>query len=68
MTTRTKKGRICRTPQEAFEAGLTESCEHGARAAVDCRRCRLTDAEIGRLAVLLQGCLRPSADANAPAA
>lgn len=60
--------RICRTPEEAFEAGLTEPCEHGARVAVDCERCRLTEAEIGHLAVLLQSCLRPTANADIPAA
>lgn len=60
--------RICRTPEEAFEAGLTEPCEHGAHVAVDCERCRLTAAEIGQLAVLLQSCLRPAASADIPAA
>lgn len=68
MTVRATAGRICRTPEEAFEAGLTEGCEHGARAAADCQRCRLTGAEIGRLAVLLQGCLRITASADVSAA
>ncbi len=52
--------RICLTPDEAFEAGFNEPCEHGIPDPQDCPGCRLTGAEIGRLVVLLQGAVRPS--------
>jgi hypothetical protein len=45
--------RICLTPDDAFEAGYTEPCEHLVPDPEDCPQCRLTDAEIGRLAALL---------------
>lgn len=46
--------RICRTPDEAFEAGFEEPCEHQVPDPEDCPKCRLTEAEIGRLVVLLR--------------
>lgn len=59
---------ICRTPEEAFEAGFNEPCEHGVPDPVDCRHCRLTDIEIGRLVVLLRGAVRPRPASDATAA
>lgn len=50
--------RVCMTVDEAFEAGFNEPCEHGTPPA-DCPSCRLTDAEIGRLVVLLRGAMAP---------
>ncbi|MFE3855265.1 hypothetical protein ACFXPN_29555 [Streptomyces griseorubiginosus] len=47
-------GRICLTPQQAFEAGFEEPCEHQVPDPNDCPTCRLTGAEIRRLAVLLR--------------
>lgn len=52
-------GRVCLTSDEAFEAGFNEPCQHGRPDPDDCSRCRLTDAEIGRLVVLLQGARHP---------
>lgn len=52
--------RICMTTEQAFEAGFNEPCEHGTRCD-HCPQCRLTDAEIGRLVVLLRGSQRPQA-------
>lgn len=46
---------VCRTPQEAFEAGLNARCRHGVARQPECRDCRLTEAEIGALVVLLKG-------------
>ena len=58
----------CFTFDQAFEAGFSEACEHNVPDPVDCPRCRLTDAEIGRLVVLLQGAGRaPSASDTAAA-
>ncbi|HEY6116294.1 MAG TPA: hypothetical protein VI172_10075 [Candidatus Dormibacteraeota bacterium] len=45
-------GRICRTAEEAFQAGWEEACEHGTDPA-ECRVCGLTDMEIARLVVLV---------------
>lgn len=42
---------ICRNAAEAFEAGMTASCDHGDDP-VQCPSCRLTAEEIGTLAVL----------------
>jgi hypothetical protein len=50
--------RICMTADEAFQAGFNEPCQHGTPPDV-CSRCRLTDAEIGRLVVLLRGAFAP---------
>ncbi|MDX2667430.1 hypothetical protein [Streptomyces stelliscabiei] len=52
--------RICRTIEQAFEAGFNEACEHGTQPG-HCSHCRLTDAEIGRLVVLLRGAQKPQA-------
>jgi hypothetical protein len=49
---------ICMTADEAFEAGFNEPCEHGTPPNA-CPDCRLTNAEIGRLVVLLRGALTP---------
>lgn len=49
--------RVCLTPDEAFEAGFAEPCEHNVPDPEDCSRCRLTSAEVHRLVVLLQGAL-----------
>ncbi|MFC8290043.1 hypothetical protein ACFUJ0_06225 [Streptomyces sp. NPDC057242] len=42
---------ICRTPAQAFEAGLIEPCDHGVTPSA-CPTCQLTDLEISRLVVL----------------
>lgn len=42
---------MCRTAAEAFAAGWQEPCEHQADPA-RCPQCRLTAAEMARLAVL----------------
>ncbi|MFE9737307.1 hypothetical protein [Streptomyces sp. NPDC006477] len=42
---------ICRTPEEAFAAGLAEPCQHG-KAPATCPTCQLSDLEISRLVVL----------------
>ncbi|MGW1324826.1 hypothetical protein ACWD64_20065 [Streptomyces antibioticus] len=39
---------------QAFQAGFDAPCEHLVPSPVDCPHCRLTDAEISRLAVLLR--------------
>ncbi|WP_155997921.1 hypothetical protein [Streptomonospora sp. PA3] len=44
---------VCVTAEDAFRAGFEADCEHGDAPDV-CPSCRLTDAEIGRLAVLLR--------------
>ncbi|MFE5369201.1 hypothetical protein [Streptomyces mirabilis] len=51
---------ICRTPEEAWQAGLELPCEHGVRPLPECPDCRLTEAEIADLAVLLGSYLRPT--------
>lgn len=61
-------GRVCLTVDEAFEAGFNEPCAHDVPDPEDCPGCRLTDTEIGRLAVLLQGAVRPRTQPNATAA
>lgn len=58
--------RICKTVDEAFEAGFNESCEHDSPPE-DCPSCRLTAAEIGRLVVLLRGALTPPQDVKTAA-
>lgn len=42
---------ICRSPAEAFQAGLDELCVH-RQTPSRCPDCQLTDAEISVLAVL----------------
>ncbi|MFK0172675.1 hypothetical protein ACIQU5_28150 [Streptomyces sp. NPDC090306] len=44
-----------RTVADAFAAGWNAACEHGRPDPAACDDCRLTPAEIGRLAVLLGG-------------
>ena len=61
-------GRICLSVEQAFDAGFAEPCEHLVPNPNDCSRCRLTDAEIGRLVVLLQGALRPQQQSTKTAA
>lgn len=60
--------RICRTPQEAFEAGFNAPCEHLVPDPNDCPRCRLTEAEIRRLAVLLRRRPQTAAESSETAA
>ncbi|MEU4172867.1 hypothetical protein AB0F46_39045 [Streptomyces sp. NPDC026665] len=52
-------GRLCRTADEAFEAGWTELCTHDADPG-ECPECGLTDAEISRFVVLLGGLAEPA--------
>jgi hypothetical protein len=47
-------GRICLTADEAFQAGFDAPCEHQVPDPAACPDCRLTTAEIRRLAVLLR--------------
>ncbi|HEY5832424.1 hypothetical protein [Streptomyces sp.] len=42
---------ICRTADEAWQAGWDAPCEHGLGPG-DCPRCALTAEEIARLAIL----------------
>lgn len=56
-------GRICLSAQAAFEAGFEEACEHRVPDPNDCPDCRLSEAEIRRLAVLLRS--EPAAEAGA---
>lgn len=42
---------ICRSPAEAFQAGLDEQCVHRQTPSL-CPDCQLTDTEISVLAVL----------------
>lgn len=51
---------LCRTPEEAFRAGLEAPCEHGVHPMPACRDCRLTEAEIADYAVLLGSHLAPA--------
>jgi hypothetical protein len=55
---------ICRTPEEAWQAGWDEPCEHGVPDPVDCEHCRLTPEEAVRLAALH----RPYLQLTAPSA
>lgn len=52
---------ICRTVEDAFQAGLNAPCEHGIPNPVDCPDCRLTPAEIERLVVMHRPYLKASA-------
>lgn len=61
-------GRICHSPQAAFEAGFAEACEHRVPDPTTCPKCRLTEAEIRRLAVLLRSELEAQADVRTAAA
>ncbi|MFG2899556.1 hypothetical protein ACGFZH_21045 [Streptomyces zaomyceticus] len=51
---------ICRTPEEAFAAGLDEACEHDVPPAA-CELCQLSEPEITRLVVLYRDHLPPTA-------
>ncbi|MDG9703732.1 hypothetical protein [Streptomyces sp. DH37] len=54
MSTRDERA-VCRTADEAWEAGYTAPCEHGVPDPTACADCRLTPEEIGHFAVLLSG-------------
>ncbi|MFI2437443.1 hypothetical protein [Streptomyces sp. NPDC018693] len=59
--------RICLSVDEAFEAGFEEPCQHLVPDPNDCPDCRLSAAEIRRLAVLLRS--EPTTESGAhPAA
>lgn len=51
--------RICRTADEAFQAGWDEPCDHGLDPG-ECSACCLTDAEIARLVLLLSDLASPA--------
>lgn len=55
-----QKPQICRTPEEAFQAGWDAPCEHNIPDITQCPKCRLTESEIARIAVLLGPGLRAS--------
>jgi hypothetical protein len=50
---------ICRTVEDAFQAGLNAPCEHNIPNPVDCPDCRLTPAEIEHLVVMHRPFLKP---------
>ncbi len=58
--------RICRTSEEAFQAGWNEPCDHGADPGQS-PECRLTDAEIGQLVTLLSHLAEPASAGRAAA-
>lgn len=60
--------RICRTPEEILAAGMHAACGHGISPMRDCVDCRLSPAEIGRLAVLHRPHVQAAAEAAAIAA
>jgi hypothetical protein len=43
---------MCRTFEEAFQAGWDAPCEHNVPNPVDCPGCRLTPEEAAALALL----------------
>jgi len=59
-------GRICRTAEEAFQAGWTETCDHDLDPG-KCPTCGLTDSEIVRLTVLLSHLATPAPAGRAAA-
>ncbi|MET9089652.1 hypothetical protein ABZX77_48680 [Streptomyces sp. NPDC004237] len=61
-------GRICLTVDEAFTAGFEEPCEHRVPNPNDCSRCRLSEAEVRRLAVLVRTAPAVELTAHATAA
>lgn len=61
-------GRICLSPDAAFEAGFEEACEHHVPDPTTCPKCRLTEAEIRRFAVLLRSEPEVEADVRTAAA
>ncbi|MFF1469091.1 hypothetical protein [Streptomyces mirabilis] len=50
----------CRTPEEAFRAGLAAPCQHGIHPKRECPDCALTAAEIAQLAPLLRPYVPPA--------
>lgn len=60
MSTSQANRRICRTPEDAWQAGWDAPCEHGIADITQCPACRLTPAEIGRIAILLRPYMRPA--------
>ena len=60
--------RICLSVEQAFEAGFEEPCQHLVPDPDDCPQCRLSDAEIRRLVVLLRSELAPETTARPAAA
>lgn len=59
-------GRICRTADEAFQAGWDEPCDHGTDPG-ECSECGLTDTEIARLVILLSHLAAPEPAGRAAA-
>lgn len=59
---------ICRTPEEAFQAGWDSLCEHGVPDPADCPGCRLTPDETTRIAALMRPYLRNAEPASESAA
>ena len=55
----------CRTPQEAFEAGLKAPCEHGFTPKHHCPDCALTAQEVAVLAPLLRPYVAPAPHSEA---
>lgn len=49
---------ICRTAEEIRRAAQTEPCDHGYVDLPKCPDCRLTEAEISAIAILLGPGLR----------
>lgn len=60
--------RICQTPDEILAAGMHAVCEHGVSPMRDCSDCRLSPAEIGRLALLHRPYVVAAAEATETAA
>ncbi|MEU9387166.1 hypothetical protein AB0D38_42295 [Streptomyces sp. NPDC048279] len=60
--------RICLTVDDAFQTGFDEPCEHQVPNPADCAKCRLTEAEIRRLAVLVNAASATSSETPAAAA
>ncbi|MFI5973604.1 hypothetical protein [Streptomyces sp. NPDC051452] len=58
--------RICRTAEEAFQAGWDEKCDHDTDPGV-CPECGLTDTEIARLVILLSHPAAPTSAVRAAA-
>jgi hypothetical protein len=58
---------ICRTRDEAFQAGLDADCEHDTDPLL-CPACRLTAAEVSHMAALHRPHLQPGPALAAPRA
>lgn len=50
---------ICRTADDAWQAGYDAPCEHGVADPTACSSCALTPAEIARLVILHRPYLQP---------